>query len=228
LNPWSAKVTKIVIEKMKNQQSGRTAKKYLVLEDLNYKFKKPSILDIKLGTRQHGDDASDDKKKRHMMKCATTTSQPLGIRICGQLVYQPLTQTYRHSDKYSGRKLTSDTIEPNIGEFFNNGTKFRKDSLDKIILKLKELCRVMEQEQNHYRFYSTSLLLIYEGNIDEKDKEVDIRMIDFAHTFELEEGIKQDDGYLFGLKNFVQLMENIQKSHETITDNSSINLQKDV
>jgi len=226
LNPWSAKVTKIVIEKM--QKSGRTAKKYLVLEDLTCKFIKPSILDIKLGTRQHGDDASAEKKKRHMAKCASTTSQPLGIRICGQLVYQPSHESYRHTDKYFGRKLTSNTIESNISEFFNNGYSFRKDALDKIILKLRELYRVMDKEQNHYRFYSTSLLLIYEGDLLAKEKEVDIRMIDFAHTFGLEEGEEQDDGYLFGLKNFIQLMENIQKSREMTSNSENIFSNSDI
>lgn len=59
---------------------------YLCLEDLTYPFRIPCICDVKIGTRQHGDDAAPDKKLRHTAKCENTTSKPLGVRLCGQMV----------------------------------------------------------------------------------------------------------------------------------------------
>ena len=56
---------------------------YIVLENLTAKYRFPCILDLKIGTRQHGDDAPEDKKIRHSMTCADSTSLSLGVRLCG-------------------------------------------------------------------------------------------------------------------------------------------------
>ena len=40
-----------------------------------------------MGTRRHGDDQSEDKKQRHMERCASTTSAQLGVSMAGVQVY---------------------------------------------------------------------------------------------------------------------------------------------
>lgn len=59
----------------------------MVLENLTAKFKCPCILDLKVGTRQHGDDISEEKRKKHIERCANSTTKTLGVRICGLQVH---------------------------------------------------------------------------------------------------------------------------------------------
>jgi hypothetical protein len=58
----------------------------LVLEDLSYGYHRPSILDLKIGTRQHGPGAPAFKIASKTAKCSSTTSATLGLRMCGMQV----------------------------------------------------------------------------------------------------------------------------------------------
>ena len=58
----------------------------MVLENLTCRHKYPCIFDLKLGTRQHGDEVSEEKKRKHMHTVSISTSASLGVRICGMQV----------------------------------------------------------------------------------------------------------------------------------------------
>lgn len=59
---------------------------FILLENIVAGFRNPCVLDLKLGTRQHGDDAPSEKVTYQVNKCLNTTSAKLGVRLCGMKV----------------------------------------------------------------------------------------------------------------------------------------------
>ncbi|KAH3760618.1 inositol hexakisphosphate kinase 3 [Pelomyxa schiedti] len=181
---------------------------FLVIQDLTSAYKHPSILDIKLGTRQHGDECSLEKRERQIAKCANSTSSTLAFRICGMLVFLPASSTYRFQDKYVGRVLPMEQLKDRLGEFFENGTTRRLDLLPLFIEKFKTLAKRLE-DSPYYRMYSVSMLAIYDSDSD--SPKGDARIIDFAKTYILKPGEVCDDDVLRGLRNLIATLDMLMK-----------------
>jgi len=149
------------------------------------------------------------KKKESMRKKdEATTTVTLGIRLSGFRSFHAQKNEYVVKDKPWGKKIKDNTMAESIGLFFSNGVVIRKHIVKAFLVKLKEVEQYMEKQKN-LRFYSSSLLFLFEG-VENEPIKVDLRMIDFAHVHEIHDNGK-DDGYLIGLKNVIKIFEDLAK-----------------
>ena len=148
----------------------------IVLENVAHGYKKPNILDVKLGARLWADDAPAVKRMKLDKVAAQTTSGPLGFRIAGMKTYQGASESdydgtvpsgYKLFDKEYGRSFTVRNVDEAFGDYFLLPKEKRANGpIRKVIRRfiddLQAIQEVIEHEES--RMYSASLLFVYEGD----------------------------------------------------------------
>ena len=144
------------------QSSSSECNEYLVLDNLTQGFQKPCILDLKMGTRMYSDSATDSKRKSQRKKSKTSTSAKLGVRFCGSQRFSISNNSFEMLDKYIGRDADEYQLRRLLEKFFTLGGALRRDVLNSVLCEISSMKKSLADLEG-FRFYSSSLLIIYEG-----------------------------------------------------------------
>ncbi|KAL4240251.1 hypothetical protein ACF0H5_001045 [Mactra antiquata] len=140
---------------------------YLKLENLVGQFRKPCVVDIKMGKKTYDPEAGPAKIAKEMTKFPHV--EKFGFQFTGMQTYDPVEQRTKFYDKFFCRKLGEDELlYKGLGTYFSIKHGLRKDAIRLLLQKL----RAIEQwfvTQRRYSFYASSLLMIYEGDTTSND-----------------------------------------------------------
>ncbi|XP_031570742.1 inositol hexakisphosphate kinase 1-like [Actinia tenebrosa] len=162
VNPWTFYCHGLHQQKLKENIKKRKPIDFILMEDVVSSFRFPCIMDLKMGDKMHKDYANLEKYNRQAAKWNASTSKSLGLRIAGIQAYDGKSNKYVYQDKYYGFQVTEESIKDEFIRFLHNGKHIRKKVIAAFINQLQQLYACIE-EQKDSRFYSSSLLLIYEG-----------------------------------------------------------------
>jgi 1D-myo-inositol-tetrakisphosphate 5-kinase/inositol-polyphosphate multikinase len=199
---------------------------FLKLEDLTKPFKNPCIIDIKIGRVTWDPNATKEKRIKEESKYPPLKN--LGFQLLGCRVGHPSGINLKtiKLDKTWGRSLNEENISDGLKLFLSSaGSSQRLELIKGQILTKLYAIQNWFLSQTRFRFYASSILILYDGisledigsqgssdSDDDPKKEmiplVDVRMIDFAHVFDGEPNCL-DENYLFGINNLIANFESI-------------------
>ena len=195
---------------------GQAPRQFMMLENVEAKFRHPCTMDLKLGTQLYDEDATKEEKEKKDSKCPM--QKVTGYSVIGMKVFDTTTNTYRTFAKRDRALLNENTVvEQGLLSFFFDGKNFRFDLVRPIKEKLEAVFDWFKTEST-YRFYGHSVLVVYEGDavrvggrkgVPREEELVQVHLIDFAHWYQNKDGQK-DEGSLKGLRSIIAGLERIE------------------
>ncbi|KAL0256345.1 hypothetical protein SLS55_008739 [Diplodia seriata] len=189
----------------------------IVLENVAAGFRKPNILDLKLGARLYDDGTAEAKAARLDKVASETTSSSLGFRIAGMRVWQgegeearkgsdenavfDEASRYKTFNKLYGRVFDAENVVDGFREYFlvpgaGHSAHTAKPIVARLLKDVKGVQAALEAEES--RMYSASLLFVYEGDAaaaKEAEKAAEKAELDALQTATAagENGLNEED-----------------------------------
>ena len=193
-------------------------KPYLLMRDIAQGYKKPAVLDLKVGIRTWPLGASEIKKTRMRRRCLATTTNRLGLRVRAAMWYSDKQDKWPEEENtnYINRLWGNHCTDEELQNFFNDFFHFT-DQIPTLINKLTVLRDSIEvlRKDHGVRMFSSSILFAY----DEEDRtKFDCRLLDFAKTyFDIDEQAPKhnetvedcEDQLLPAITNVINLLKNV-------------------
>eukprot|EP00668_Euglena_longa_P003064 GGOE01003582.1.p2 GENE.GGOE01003582.1~~GGOE01003582.1.p2 ORF type:complete len:267 (+),score=87.84 GGOE01003582.1:49-801(+) len=172
----------------------RNGQPYVVLENLVAGLAVPALLDLKVGTRTYGDDASPAKIASRVAKDNASTTGTIGVNVVGCQMYNdgPGMKKVQLGHKFKKDILSAEEVRVVLLRFLRS--ERLKEAARRFVGDLLEVFR----RQTEFAFYGSSLLLAYDAALGD-DAHLRVKMIDFAHVHPTPNG-GLDESYLTGLQ----------------------------
>lgn len=110
---------------------------FIALEDLARPFRRPCLLDVKVGLRTWGDGASPKKIAGEMQKFPL--QQRVGFRVTGMRVWDASLGRYREHGRAYGYSLDDSSLHGAFAEFLNDGHRIRTELIPPLLAQLRRL-----------------------------------------------------------------------------------------
>ena len=148
------------------------------------------------------------------------TQQVVGFRFTGMRVPQAgaavgaagAPPPVKERGRAYGYSLTEATLGRAFAEYLHDGARVRVELIPPFLERLRAI-RAWFAAQSEFRFYGSSLLFLYDAApAPGAAPRVDVRMIDFAHVWPIQDGggDARDVGYLLGLDRVIGYLEAVQ------------------
>ena len=183
--------------------------RYIIIQNLEYNTKMPSIIDIKLGSEKK------ISKETGKVKIFKGANESLGCRIMGLS-----SNNLYFKSRYETKELNEDEFTKELNIFFGN----KKHIITPVI---SELENIIKFTQKHFllKIYFCSLLIFFDNSED--NNEVTVKLIDFDLTNNIqdwnllneminnpknEQGNIQDNSrFINCMNNLIMILRNINK-----------------
>ncbi|KDQ18561.1 hypothetical protein BOTBODRAFT_103744 [Botryobasidium botryosum FD-172 SS1] len=169
-------------------------KESIVLENLAFPFKRPNIIDIKLGTVLWDPSATPEKRERMEKTARETTSLETGIRLTGFQVWDPTAQTTVMIPKSYGKSIAASELPAGVKRFIPTGSvppRLLERMIECIthdVRKIRDAVQATEM-----RMIGGSLLIIWEGDSETLEKAFEAWDARTAKRNDEDEGEEEDE-----------------------------------
>eukprot|EP00298_Acanthocystis_sp_HF-20_P007845 c17320_g1_i1.p1 GENE.c17320_g1_i1~~c17320_g1_i1.p1 ORF type:complete len:494 (-),score=195.78 c17320_g1_i1:41-1522(-) len=176
---------------------------WIIMEDVTGKFKRPSILDLKMGRRTYQKGASQEKRSAEVSKYPQQLE--LGFRVTGMNVFKKGSKDPLMLNQTYGQSLTIDNIHTAFENYFDKGDgRGQSKTVKALIQKLEELLSWIGQAEEKYSLVASSLLIMYDSDTDA----VDVRIIDFGNL-RMDLGKDGKNGFSAGVQNVIGILNRL-------------------
>jgi hypothetical protein len=212
---------------------------HIALEDVTARFRRPCVMDVKVGTRTFGDDASAEKAAAEARKYPLQAEA--GFRITGMRVYEGEHgagggaragaaagagarcsaaggAAFREHGRAFGLGLLSRAaLASGFAEFLRDAqrARLRTELVRPLLRRVLEIEAWLEA-QREFRFVGSSLLFVYEGDVGGEARgaaaggEPEVDVRLIDFAHAVLRTGERDDGVLVGLRSIAQALRSVE------------------